>query len=59
MATVAHLFKAPIYVYDTATIGQNNYFPWEVDCSLSANVNTLSMYLYFTGDHLNVVCGVL
>jgi len=57
LAVASHLFQVPIYVYDTShnTHNWTKYFPWEFDRQLQHNVNTMSMYLYFTGNHFNVV----
>jgi len=56
----SHLFNAPLYVYDLSHVTHTwtAYFPSLIDRSLPRNVNYMSMYIYFTGNHFNVVSGV-
>ena len=60
IATAAHLFNVPVYVYDTSHSIKNwiKYFPWQVDRGLTVNINLMGMYLHFTGDHFNVIRAV-
>jgi len=60
MACASHLFNVPLYVYDVShdTHTWVTYFPSNIDRSLPRNVNCMSMYLYFTGNHFSVVSGV-
>jgi len=61
MACASHLFNAPLYVYDVSHVTHTwtAYFPSLTDRNLPRNVNCMSMYIYFTGNHFNVVSGVV
>jgi len=57
MACASHLFRVPLYVYDVSH-ENDNWIASYVDRSLPRIVNCMSMYIYFTGNHFNVVSGV-
>jgi len=59
MVCASHLFSIPLYVYNISHENHNwiAYFPSYID-SLPRDVNCMSMYIYFTGNHFNVVSGV-
>jgi len=54
MACASHLFNVPLYVYDVSH-ENDNWIPSYIDRSLP---NYMSTYIYFTGNHFNVVSGV-
>jgi len=57
MACASHLFNVPLYVYDVSH-KNDNWIASYIDRSLPRNVNCMSMYIYFTGNHFNAVSGV-
>ena len=60
IATLSHLLAAPIYVYDVSheVHRWTAYFPSTIDTSLTRSINCMSLYIYFTGNHFNVVTSV-
>ena len=60
IACLSHMLQAPIYVYDVSheIPRYTAYFPSTIDRSLTNNINTMSLYIYFTGNHFNVITSV-
>ena len=60
LACASHLFNTPLYVYDVSHANHTwvAYFPSLIDRRLQRDVNCMSMYIYYTGCHFNVVSAV-
>ena len=60
IACLSHMLNAPIYVYDVSHEVSRYiaYFPCTIECSLSNDINCISLYIYFTGNHFNVITSV-
>ena len=60
IACLSHMLNAPIYVYDISHEVSRYiaYFPCTIERSLSNDINCMSLYIYFTGNHFNVITSV-
>jgi len=60
IACLSHMLNAPIYVYNVSHEVSRYiaYFPCTIERSLSNDINCMSLYIYFTGNHFNVITSV-
>ena len=58
MTLLAHLLDTVVYSYKAGQFWIA-CFPKGIDHSLPENVNKKSMYIYYTGNHYDVVTGVV
>ena len=60
IACLSHMLDVLIYVYDVSHEVSRYiaYFPSNIDRSLTNDVNCMSLYIHFTGNHFNVITSV-
>ena len=60
IAAFSHMLNAPLYVYDVSHEVSRwiTYFPSTLDRSLNRNIYCMSLYIYFTGNHFNVITSI-
>ena len=60
LAYLIRMLHAPVYVYDVSheIPRYTAYFPSTIDRSLINDINTMSLYIYFTGNHSNVITSI-
>ena len=60
IASFSHMLHVPIYVYDVSheTSRWTTYFPSTLDRTLNNNIDCMSLYIYFTGNHFTVITSV-
>ena len=60
IVSLSHMLNVPIYIYDVSHEVSRYivYFPSTIDRSLTNDIQCMSLYIHFTGNHFNVITSV-